>query len=168
MHAGERPCMRFCGYCAGELSRWPGVCSSCGREHFRNPAPVVVVLLPIDEGVLLIRRAIPPGKDKLALPGGFMDWSERWQESGARELREETGIVIDPDELRLLGAESVPGGYLLLFAQARTRGRDQVAWTHDPSEVAEVLVVHEPVELAFPTHTQYLRAYFEARAAVRG
>lgn len=152
--------MQFCGYCAGELANWPGVCTSCGREHFRNPAPVVVVLLPVDGGVLVIRRAIPPGKDKLALPGGFMDWSEGWQETGARELLEETGIRIEPDELRLLGAESVAGGYLLLFAEARRRARQEVSWTHDPSEVSEVLVVHEPVELAFPTHTAYLRDYF--------
>jgi 8-oxo-dGTP pyrophosphatase MutT (NUDIX family) len=41
----------------------------------------------------VVRRAIPPARDTLALPGGFIDYGESWQNAAARELREETGIV---------------------------------------------------------------------------
>ena len=37
-------------------------------------------------GLLVIRRGIQPGKDKLALVGGFLEDHETWAEGGAREI----------------------------------------------------------------------------------
>ena len=143
---------------------WPKHCESCGRAFFKNPIPVSVVLLPVDDGVLTVRRAIPPGEGQLALPGGFVNWGETWQEAGARELFEETGLAVSPEELELISAESVDEGVLLLFSQARPRQRDQLHWIHDPSEISEIVVLTEAKELAFSTHTAQLRAYFEREA----
>ena len=64
-----------------------------------NPIPVSVVLVQVTEGdrtgLLVVRRAIPPGVGKLALVGGFVEETETWQAGGAREVREETGAIID-------------------------------------------------------------------------
>lgn len=50
--------------------------------------------------ILLIRRAHSPGKDLLALPGGFVEEDE-WIEMGLmRELFEETQIALEPVDLR--------------------------------------------------------------------
>lgn len=42
--------------------------------------------------VLLIRRNNPPFKDLWALPGGFLDMDETFEESALRELYEQTNI----------------------------------------------------------------------------
>lgn len=155
--------MNYCPNCGNpfeDVTTWPRHCQACGKDQFRNPIPVSVVVLPVDGGVLAIRRAIPPAAGKLALPGGFVNWGETWQEAGAREVREETGITITPDELTLLGASSVAEGVVLLFSLARPRTLEEAAWQADPSEISEIVVLREPRELAFSTHTEQLRAFF--------
>ena len=116
--------------------------------------------MPVDGGVLAIRRAIPPAVGKLALPGGFVNWGETWQEAGAREVLEETGITISPDELALLGVESVAEGVVLIFSLARPRTLEEAAWRADPAEISEITIVRGPCELAFSTHTAQLAAFF--------
>ena len=155
--------MQYCPHCGGpyaDTETWPRHCGSCGRQQFRNPIPVSVVVMPVDGGVLAIRRAIPPAVGKLALPGGFVNWGETWQEAGAREVKEETGISISPDELVLLGASSVAEGVILLFSRARARTIEEAAWQADPAEISEIVVLREPCELAFSTHTEQLSAHF--------
>lgn len=140
---------------------WPRRCASCGREHFKNPTPVCVVLLPVDDGLLVVRRAIPPGKGELALPGGFVNWGETWQQAGAREVREETGLVLDPAELTLVAAESVAEGALLLFCQAQTRREADLVLAPELAEVQEVVLITAPCPTAFSTHTEQIRRFFE-------
>lgn len=140
--------------------KWPRQCPSCERHHFRNPVPVCVVVLPVDKGVLTVRRAIPPGIGQLALPGGFVDWGESWQEAGAREVLEETGVQIEASELKLLGAESVADGVMLLFAQAQKRAFSELKLQLDQEEISEVVILEEACDLAFSTHTEYLRRFF--------
>ena len=51
--------------------------------------------------VLVLRRAHPPRKGYLDLPGGFMEAGEDMEEAARRELFEETGIRLGP--VRSLG-----------------------------------------------------------------
>ena len=150
----------YCSACAApiEASGWPRRCPACGKEHYRNPIPVSVVIVPVGDGVLTVRRAIPPGAGKLGLPGGFINWGETWQEAGAREVLEETGLVLDPAQLRLLDAASVAEGVVLLFSEAPPLAVFE-GFVPNP-EVSEIVIVRQPVELAFSTHTEQLARYF--------
>ncbi|WP_114188403.1 NUDIX domain-containing protein [Microvirga aerophila] len=129
--------------------------------RYRNTPTVVVVLVPLRNGLLMIRRALPgEGYGKLALPGGYQMLGQTWQEAGAREVLEETGVVITPEALRIVTVETTPDRRLnLIFCQSPPVEHEG-AFVHD-AEVLEVLVVHEPVETAFPLHTQRVRAFFE-------
>lgn len=157
--------MNYCSQCSvemGEQAGWPKRCPGCSREYFKNPTPVAVVVVPVDGGVLAVRRAIPPQVGHLALPGGFVNWGETWQQAACREVYEETNLVILPEELSLLELISVPEGNLLIFCRARPRLIEQVDLGFRNQEVSEMLVLYGPQELAFPTHTRMLGQVFVA------
>ncbi len=50
--------------------------------------------------VLLVRRKFRPGRGLMALPGGFVSETETTFDACIRELKEETGIQVPPEELR--------------------------------------------------------------------
>src|SRR4051794_11645866 len=98
----------YCGQPFAEEQAWPRTCAGCAQTTYRNPIPVVVTLVPVDGGLLCVRRSIEPAKGQLALPGGFLDFGEGWQAGCVRELYEETGLVLPAEEIRLFGVHSPP------------------------------------------------------------
>jgi ADP-ribose pyrophosphatase YjhB (NUDIX family) len=156
----------YCSYCGVAFAveqSWPRLCTACGNNTYRNPLPVAVLLLPVDGGVLTVRRAIPPRQGQLALPGGFIDHGEAWQAAAVRELREEAGIVISASEVSLFDVQSAPDGTVLIFGTAPQRfGRDLLPFTPN-TEVNELVVITRPEALAFPLHTRVVERWFSAR-----
>jgi ADP-ribose pyrophosphatase YjhB (NUDIX family) len=154
----------YCGTAYAPEQPWPRTCGRCTNISYQNPLPVAVLVLPVEDGVLCVRRAIEPYRGQLALPGGFIDDTgagESWQEAAARELREETGVVIAPEEVRLLAAHSaVTHGVLLLFGLAPPRRLADLGPLAPTEEVSECVVLRQAQELAFPLHTRVLREYF--------
>jgi 8-oxo-dGTP diphosphatase len=71
------------------------------KERFRLSVSVFVIVL--DEGrVLLLRRAHTGWQDGCySLPAGAVDGGEPLDHAASRELREETGLVAAPSDLRL-------------------------------------------------------------------
>ena len=158
-----------CSYCgeryAPELP-WPRRCAGCGNISYLNPLPVSVVLLPVDDGLLCIRREIEPWRGMFALPGGYIGIGESWQEAGVRELREETGAEVDPAEIREFRVLSAADGAVLIFGLARPRSLAELPAFTATDETSEMVVLKRPEELAFPLHTQVVREYFEGRAGL--
>lgn len=58
--------------------------------------------------VLLIRRGNEPYRDCWALPGGFIEMDETIEQCAVRELKEETGLVVDVGRAMLVGVYSRP------------------------------------------------------------
>lgn len=69
---------------------------------------VDAVLLAPGPRVLLVERGRAPYAGLLAFPGGYVDVDEDLVDAAARELREETGVRLDPAQLRQLGAYGRP------------------------------------------------------------
>ena len=90
---------KFCPLCKVSLRRRQVdgrkrlVCQKCGWIYYENPLPVVVCVVRDKEGKILVaKRNLPPGKNKWALPGGFIELDETPETACLRELKEETGL----------------------------------------------------------------------------
>jgi ADP-ribose pyrophosphatase YjhB (NUDIX family) len=156
-----------CGAAFAE-SPWPRKCSACGNTTWLNPTPVAVLLVPVDKGLLVIkRRQAVAGRGRLALPGGFIELGESWQQAAARETYEEAGVPVSVDEVTLYDARSAPDGTLLVFGLARPRRAVDLPTFVSSDEVGERTVMLAPAELAFPLHADVARRWFAERAATR-
>ena len=92
---------RFCPRCARGLERARGrvSCGACGFTVYANSAPTATGLCVDDDGrVLLARRAQDPQRGLWDLPGGFLEEGEHPLDGLRRELREETGLEVEPLE----------------------------------------------------------------------
>lgn len=96
---------KFCTLCGRPLvdvdhsGRLRPYCSFCKQLVFFDPKVAVVVFIERDESVLLVQRAINPGRGKWALPAGFVDHDESPEAAGVRETREETSLNVRIDKL---------------------------------------------------------------------
>lgn len=91
-------------------------CKACDRVIWRNAEPVAAVVMRKGDEILFVKRGIEPGKGKWSLPAGFLEYEEQPEKAAARELDEETGLKIEPDQLELIEAlnmERFPGQRLL-------------------------------------------------------
>jgi ADP-ribose pyrophosphatase YjhB (NUDIX family) len=165
----------FCHFCGAKFAElvYPRTCTGCRAQVWANPIPVCVALVPIahDErtGLLVIRRAIPPGIGKLALVGGFLEEHEDWQIGCAREVREETGIEIDARSLEPFwyASSSPKPNRVMLFSLAPALRADSLQPFAADSETSERGVIYGPLGLdevfAFTSHIEAARRFFASR-----
>ncbi|MEZ4450456.1 MAG: NUDIX domain-containing protein [Nannocystaceae bacterium] len=164
-----------CGRCGAPFAAttWPRVCAACGHTAYNNPIPVAVVLLPVADGILVVQRAIEPGLGMWALPGGFLEVGEPWRVGAARELFEETGIVVADSSLEIVEVHSTEDTRLILLFCAPSGPPLPALPTFAVNDEVQALeVLRRPRELAFPTHTavsgRYLLRLHGAIEAGRG
>lgn len=153
----------YCGHLFTACMPWPRQCARCGNFTFLNPIPVAVVLVPVDEGLVLIRRGIEPHEGMQALPGGYINLGETWQEAGAREVLEETGIHLDPGEIREFAVRSAEDGTILIFGLAHKRDSRALPSFFATEETTERVIAEEPCPLAFRLHEEMVRRFFQEK-----
>lgn len=70
-------------------------CPYCEKQiaAYRNPIPTVDIIIEFAGGVVLVKRKNEP--QGWALPGGFVDYGESFEQAAIREAREETGLDIE-------------------------------------------------------------------------
>lgn len=88
-------------YVEGRERKW---CGECERPVYRNAVPCADVAVVDGERVLLVQRGAPPGEGEWTIPGGHLEFEEDPRVGAVRELREETGLVVEPAALTLLEA----------------------------------------------------------------
>jgi ADP-ribose pyrophosphatase YjhB (NUDIX family) len=166
----------FCSYCGTRYAdprAYPRACAGCSTQIWANPIPVCVVLVQVTEGgrtgLLVVRRAIPPQIGKLALVGGFLEEHESWQTGGAREVREETGVTVEPEALVPMwyASSSPKPNRLLLFSIAPPQPASGLPPFAADTEASERGLVYGPDGLedvfAFSLHVEAARRYFSER-----
>lgn len=170
----------FCSHCGaafGATAKYPRTCANpqCGAQVWANPIPVSVVLVPVHAqgrtGLLVVRRSIEPQKGRLALVGGFLEEHERWQEGGAREIFEETGLRVDATTLEpvwFTSTEPRPNRVLLFSVAAPIEAASLPPFVPS-NETSERGLVFGPEGLAdvfaFPLHARAAEKFFAARGA---
>jgi ADP-ribose pyrophosphatase YjhB (NUDIX family) len=101
--------LRYCSDCGNPLERHtvPGelrqqaYCRYCDAPRVDHPMVVVTCFVACGQRLLWVQRALEPKRGLWAIPGGFLERGETMAEGAARELREETGIVLPPASLAL-------------------------------------------------------------------
>lgn len=138
-----------------------GVTEGEARFCYPFPRPAVTVDLVVlrqagdpdgaVEDVLLIRRGRRPSKGQWALPGGFIEPGESLGEAAARELYEETGLMVS--ELRQVGTFGEPGrdprGWIISVAFRAAAPRDVTVRASDDAAEARWWPVSDLPDLAF-------------------
>lgn len=92
--------MKYCRRCGAALKQQAETTHvyTCNQGHtiYCNASPAMgVALLNDNNEVLVLERAIEPGKGMLDIPGGFCDGAETLEHATARELQEEVNILPD-------------------------------------------------------------------------
>jgi len=107
---------------------------------------MVDVVIPSEDGIVLIRRASDPFEGRWALPGGFVEVGETIEAAATREAAEETGLAVELVDLYSDPDRDPRGHNVSVAFLARVVGGDLIAAT-DATEVA--VIDPDSVELAF-------------------
>jgi ADP-ribose pyrophosphatase YjhB (NUDIX family) len=87
-----------CPRCAAREEQ-PLVCERCHWRWYANPKPAAAVLLERagnpEPSVLLLRRAVEPGRGAWDLPAGYLDPGESFEQAARRETQEESGLEVE-------------------------------------------------------------------------
>jgi len=122
------------------------------RSYPERPFLAVSAAIVRDGQVLLVQRARPPANGLYSLPGGVVEVGETLEEAVRREVREETGMTIEPVALAGFreaivrdAAGRVERHFLILCFAARwsagepalSEELDEAHWL-DPAELAKL------------------------------
>ncbi|MDI6851854.1 MAG: NUDIX domain-containing protein [bacterium] len=155
--------VQFCPYCGHKItkSRENGreryYCAHCKLFIYKNPVPVVVVVVFNDVGeVLLVKRKEEPEKGKWALPSGFVEINEAPYETASRELYEETGIMIE--KLTLINVyQQKSKRYESVIVISYLGFSSEVPQPGDDAEDAKFFAINELPEIPFESHTKAIK-----------
>jgi 8-oxo-dGTP diphosphatase len=122
------------------------------RAYPQRPFLAVSAAIVRDGKILVVRRARSPAHGLFTLPGGVVELGETLEQAVAREVREETDLVIEPVALAGFretvvrdAAERVERHFVILCFAARWSGGEvalseelsEARWL-DPAEVAHL------------------------------
>jgi 8-oxo-dGTP diphosphatase len=69
------------------------------RDYPDRPIVGVGAIVVDGDRALVVRRATEPLKGQWSIPGGMLELGEKLREGVAREVKEETGLIVEPGEV---------------------------------------------------------------------
>ncbi len=140
--------------------------SNVALDLYHNPKMVAVALVPILDDynfkLLGVKRGIAPKIGENAFAGGFVDNMEDAITAVCREVKEETGMVLDPALFKIVEQKLTPGNQVLLFCLYQEPiSKNFVDFNFTCTETKEVILIDEATPLCFPLHEEVKNAYFK-------
>ena len=129
---------RFCAQCghATELAKggWQRNCAGCGAQHFPRTDPVTIMLVE-HGGKLLLGSGKGWGERRYSALAGFVEPGESIEEGVAREVLEEVGVTVSPQNVRYIASQPWPfPSQLMIGCHAQAEPADL---TIDTTELAD-------------------------------
>lgn len=141
---------------------------ACPNDSFilwHDPKVATAVVVEVDGGIVLGRRAIEPGYGLWCLPGGFVNDDEEPAAAAARECMEEIGVPVETTGL--IGVYHIPKttapSMIGIAYRARVIDRARPVAGSEMLEV-EVFALDSIPPLAFPSHQSVLAEYIRSSA----
>lgn len=159
----------YCVNCGTELvprdieGRQLEACPNDSFVLWRDPKVATAVVIEVEGGLLLGRRAIEPGYGLWCLPGGFVNDDEDPAAAAARECLEEVSATVEMTGL--IGVYHIPKRDAPSMVGIAYRGRLADGGRPQPGvEMLEVAVFQASSlpPLAFPSHRQVLGDYLRS------
>ena len=139
---------------------------ACPNDDFvlwHDPKVSTAVVIKVDGGILLGRRAIEPGYGQWCLPGGFVNDDEDPWDAAARECMEE--ICATVEKVRLIGvyhvAKDTAPSMVGIAYEARLEDGSRPTPGPEMLEVG-VFPLDALPPLAFPSQRRVIAEYVEA------
>src|SRR6266851_6115829 len=160
----------FCPLCATKLiekhiyDAQRQTCPMCGFINFLEPKVVAVVIVEYRGDFLLGRRNMDPGNGLWSFVGGYVDRGEKVEEAAIREVKEETNLDVQLENL--LGIYSQNGNpHVVIGYRASVVNDDINKMAGQPDEVSELAFFtrEEMPDLAFPMDKQILHDWYNMR-----
>jgi ADP-ribose pyrophosphatase YjhB (NUDIX family) len=159
---------RFCPLCGGRLEKRlikpqepPRlVCTACDFIFYLDPKLSVIAVIPMDGGVVMVRRAIEPGYGLWVVPGGFVDMGEVVEDALVRETQEETYLTVRP--VRLLNIYSYRDHRTVIVAYVTEYVSGELAAGDEALEARVFGLKEIPwARIAFSSTKEALREYIQ-------
>ena len=137
-------------------------CRNCNTIHYQNPKPTATLVCPNNQSILLVKRAVDPGKGLWGLPGGFIELNETPEIAAIRELKEETNLK--GEVVSTIGTcshfNTLFGDILLIGLEINIIDWSTIAAGDDASDARLFVLVKMP-KLAFECHEKIFQKYLE-------
>ncbi len=97
-------------------------CPNCGRVVYHDPKIAATCIVERQGKVLMIKRDNQVGYGLWSMPGGYVDRGEVVEEAAAREVQEETGLLVEVQQLVGLFSEAGHPVVVVAFTARETGG----------------------------------------------
>jgi len=135
-------------------------CPSCGFIQYKNPSPVVSIVIKENNNILLGKRTGSPGEGKWAIPSGYIEYEDDFLSTAIRETKEETGLEVEIISiLNVLSSFVSPSfHFLVIYLEALPIGGELIAGD-DLDDVKWVPVSGPLPKMAFQEDVHMLDRY---------
>ena len=128
--------------------------------HYTNPNMVVGCIIIKDGKILLAKRGIEPRLGYWNLPCGFLENDETIQQGAKREVYEETGAIVELDNLHTVYNLPHANQVYLIFKATITDGH--LKTTLESTEIEFYALDEIPwEEIAFSSNSFAIKKYIE-------